>query len=217
MRSPALVLLLGRTETTRLALEAMDDGRISPAVIDIDGRVRLLRHSDPLIKSLASKLLGGAVSSNRREVAQQYHTALTMKASVAEGLTVFNRICAKCHRIDGQGHEVGPDISDVRNRSHEALLYDILDPNQKLEPRFTDYTVVTEDGRIFNGLMVSETAEAVVLLQAEGKQQIIARGEIDELQASGKSLMPEGVEKDVTVQQMADLLEYLKSRSTPLN
>lgn len=213
--TPALQLLLSRTGTTRLALEAMAEGRINPAVIDIDGRVRLLKHRDPDIKALATKLLGGAVSSNRRGVAQQYQAALTTKGSRGEGVKVFNRVCAKCHRIDGQGHQVGPDISDVRNRSREALLYDILDPNSKLEPRFTDYSVITDDGQIFNGLMVSETADAIVLQQAEGKQQIIARNEIDELRASGKSLMPEGVEKEVSIQQMADLLEYLKSRDVP--
>jgi len=212
VQPPALDLLLRRVGTTRQALEAMAVGQINPAVIDIDQRVRLLRHPDPSIKALAERLFGGAVSANRREVAQQYTAALTTKASVAEGMKVFERICAKCHRIDGRGHEVGPDISDVRNRSRDALLYDILDPNQKLEPRFTDYLVVTDDGRIFNGLMVSETAEAVVLRQPEGKQQTIARNEIEELRASGKSLMPEGVEKELTVQQMADLLEYLKGR-----
>ena len=105
----------------------------------------------------------------------------------------------------------------MRNRSHEALLYDILDPNRKLEPRFTDYSVLTEDGRLLNGLMVSETAAAVVLRQAEGKQEVIARNQIDEIRASGKSLMPEGVEKEVTVQQMADLLKFLKSRGQPVS
>jgi putative membrane-bound dehydrogenase-like protein len=210
VRPPALGLLLRRTGTTQQALEAMVGGQISPAIIDIDQRVRLLRHADASIKALSEKLFGGAVSANRREVAEQYTAALTMKSSAAEGMKLFDRVCAKCHRIDGRGHEVGPDISDVRNRSRDALLYDILDPNQKLEPRFTDYLVVTDDGRIFNGLMVSETAEAVVLRQPEGKELTIARNEIEELRGSGKSLMPEGVEKELTVQQMADLLEYLK-------
>ncbi len=127
-------------------------------------------------------------------------------------MKVFERICAKCHKIDGKGYSAGPDISDVRNRSREALLYEILDPNAKVEPRFTDYTVVTIDGRVFNGLMVSQTVDAVILQQAENKQQVIARNDIDILRATGKSLMPEGVEKDITIQQMADLLEYLKSR-----
>jgi putative heme-binding domain-containing protein len=213
VRSPALNLLLLRRETTRQALEAMAAGQISPAVVDIDRRVRLLRYPEESIKALAEKLFGGAVSANRREVAREYSAALTRKASATDGRKVFDRICAKCHKMDGRGYEVGPDISDVRNRSREALLFDILDPNQKLEPRFSDYIVVTIDGRVFNGLMVSETAETVTLRQPEAKEVTIARNEIDELRASGKSVMPEGVEKDVTVQQMADLLEYLKSRS----
>ena len=157
-------------------------------------------------------MFGGAVSANRREVAQKYRPALTMTASAASGLKVFERICAKCHKIDGKGFEAGPDISDVHNRSREALLYDILDPNAKVEPRFTDYSVVLVDGRIFNGLMVSETVDAVVLNQAENKQQVIARNDIEMIRASGKSLMPEGVEKEITIQQMANLLEYLKAR-----
>lgn len=210
VRGPALLLLLRRTDTTLLALEGMEAGRISPAVLDIDQRVRLLRHGDPQIRALATKLLGGAVSANRREVAQQYADALTLPASAVAGAKVFQRVCAKCHRVDGDGYEVGPDISDTRNRARDALLYDILDPNRKIEPRYTDYSVITDDGRIFNGLLDSETTEAVVLLQPEGKRQTIARSQIEEMRASGKSLMPEGVEKEITVQQMADLLEFLK-------
>ena len=60
--------------------------------------------------------------------------------------------------------------------------------------------------------MISESAEAVVLRQAEGKERVIARSEIDSLRASGRSLMPEGVEKDISVQEMADLIAFLKSR-----
>ena len=211
VRGPALNLLLRRTSSTRQALDAMAAGRMRPAALSIDQRVRLLKHSDVALRKQAVKLFGGAVSSNRRQVAQKYQQALALKPSVAAGAKVFQRICSKCHRINGKGHEAGPDLSDVRNRSHLALLYDILDPNAKVEPRFTSYTVLTSDGKVFNGLVVSETAEAVVLRMAEGKQQTIGRAEIDEIRASNVSLMPEGVEKDVTIQQMADLLEYLKS------
>ena len=217
VRGPALTLLLRRTDTSTQALEAMAAGAINPAVIGLDQRVRLLKHGDEKLRTLATQLFGGAVSPNRREVAQQYVPALSLEGSVLAGAKVFAKSCAKCHKLDGQGHEVGPDISDVRNRSHEALLYDILDPNRKLEPRYTDYSVLTEDGRVLNGLMVSETAAAVILRQAEGKQEVIARNQIDEIRASGKSLMPEGVEKEVNVQQMADLLKFLKSRGQPVS
>ncbi|MDA1164497.1 MAG: sulfatase-like hydrolase/transferase [Planctomycetota bacterium] len=210
LRDPALNLLLRRDSSTRLALDAMTAGTMQPSALSIDHRVRLLKHSDAALRAQATKLFGGAVSSNRLAVAKQYQTALSLNASAEEGAKVFEKTCSKCHRINGKGHEVGPDLSDVRNRSHLALLYDILDPNSKVEPRFSAYTVVTIDGKLFNGLIVSESDEAVVLRMAEGKQQTIGRGEIEVMRASTVSLMPEGVEKDVTPQNMADLLEFLK-------
>jgi len=214
VRAPALTLLLRRTTSTKLALDAMTAGTMRPAALSIDQRVRLLKHSDAKLREQAKKLFGGAVSSNRQAVAKKYQPALSHEASPAAGAKVFEKTCSKCHRINGKGHQVGPDLSDVRNRSKLALLYDILDPNSKVEPRFTAYTVATVDGKVFNGLIVSETDEAVVLRMAEGKEQTIGRGEIDVIRASNVSLMPEGVEKDVTLQNMADLLEFLKGDQT---
>ena len=213
VRGTALTLILRRITSAKLALEAMERGDMNKSALSIDQRVRLLKHSDPSIKDKATKLFGGAVSSNRQKVAKEYENALLMKGSVAEGHKVFTRICAACHRVDGKGHDAGPDLSDTRNRSRPALLYDILDPNSKVEPRFTSYSVLTVDGQVYNGLVVSESSEAVVLKMAEGKQQTIGRSEIDQIKVSDVSLMPEGIEKDVTLQQMADLLEFLKGRS----
>ncbi|MFN9970070.1 MAG: hypothetical protein ACK58T_09250, partial [Phycisphaerae bacterium] len=78
--------------------------------------------------------------------------------------------------------------------------------------QYTDYIAVTLDGRTLNGLLVSETPEMVVLRQPEGQQQSIRRSDLEELRSTTRSLMPEGVEKDIDVQQMADLLEFLKTR-----
>ena len=212
VRGSALTLLWQRPATIRLVLKAMSDGRISASTVSIDRRVQLLTHADKHIRRLATRLFGDAVSTNRRAVAETYRPALHLKASAAAGSKVFQRTCSSCHRINGKGHVVGPDLDDIRNRSREAVLYDILDPNLKVDPQFTHYIVLTDDGRVLNGQIKSETADAVILHQAEGKQQIIPRNEIEEIQATGKSLMPEGIEKEVSVQQMADLLEFLKPR-----
>ena len=125
---------------------------------------------------------------------------------------MYEKSCSKCHRINGVGHNVGPDISDTRARARDALLYDILDPNRRVDPQFTECVVVTTDGRLFNGLMIAESSESITLRQPEGREQIIPRSDIDELKTSSKSLMPEGIERDVTVEQMADVLEFLKGR-----
>jgi putative membrane-bound dehydrogenase-like protein len=210
IRGAGLDLLLRRVDSTKLALAAMQAGDMQSSALSIDQRVRLLKHSDDELRELASTLFGGAVSSNRLQVAKQYESALAMQASSSDGEKVFTRVCANCHRINGKGHDAGPDLSDTRNRSKAALLYDILDPNSKVEPRFTAYAVLTVDGAIYNGLIESETSEAIVLKMAEGKTQTIGRAEIDQVKVSRVSLMPEGIEKEITPQQMADLLGFLK-------
>ena len=211
VREPALAFLLRRSETTLELFEAMKNNVVQRSALSIDQRVRLLKHRDEKIKTQATKLLGGAVSPNRKAVASKYRKALELKTSITEGAKVFEKTCSKCHKRNGKGFVVGPDITDVRNRSKEALLYDMLDPNSKVEPRFSDYVIITQKGKTYNGLLISETTEAIVLRQAGGKEEIIPRSEILQLQATGKSLMPEGIEKEVTIQQMADLLEFLKS------
>ena len=210
-RSTAIGLLMARTASTVKMLGSMQAGDIPSSVIDIDQRVRLLQHRDEQIRKLAGEVFGGVVSTNRKAVADEYQPALSLEASVERGAAVFEKTCSKCHKIDGNGHNVGPDISDTRNRSRDALLYDILDPNRRVDPQFSEYIVVTTDGRTFNGLLVSDTPDQIILRQPEGREQTIERSQIEEMQASSKSLMPEGVEKDVTVQQMADLLEFLKA------
>jgi len=211
-RNSAVSLLLLRTESTTALLNKMKSGVIPSGLIDIDQRVRLLQHNDASIKALAGEVFGGVVSTNRKAVADEYQPALTMLASAERGADVFKKTCNKCHKIDGQGHNVGPDISDTRRRSRDALLYDILDPNRRVDPQFSEYVVLTADGITLNGLLVSDSEEQIVLRQPEGKETSIDRSNIEDMQATSKSLMPEGMEKDVSIQQMADLLEFLKSR-----
>lgn len=212
VRSRSLDLVLNRKETILDLLKRMATGDISASVLSIDQRLRLLQSQDDEIRKPAGELFGGTVSANRKEVAEQYADSLNRKASAEAGARVFEKTCAKCHRIGSVGHQVGPDISDTRSRARDALLYDILDPNRRVDPQYTDYIAVTLDGRTLNGLLVSETPEMVVLRQPEGQQQSIRRSDLEELRSTTRSLMPEGVEKDIDVQQMADLLEFLKTR-----
>ncbi|MGK0200295.1 MAG: putative heme-binding domain-containing protein, partial [Yoonia sp.] len=105
----------------------------------------------------------------------------------------------------------GPDITDVRNRSAEAILYDILDPNRGVEPQYTAYEIETKDDRSLSGLLLNETPDSVTLQQAGDLRHIISRSDITELRASSLSLMPEGIEQAVSVPQMADLITFLQS------
>lgn len=211
VRSAALANLLRRVVTTRLLLQAMVEGKVSPAVLSVNQRVRLLSRSDEEIRALATQLLGGAVSSDRLAVAKKYRPALDLPGDPKQGAETFRLVCAACHQARGEGNSVGPDITDVRNRSAEAILYDILDPNRGVEPQYTAYEIVTKDYRSLSGLLIAETADSITLQQAGNLRHTISRSEIAELRASALSLMPEGIEQAVSVQQMADLITYLKS------
>jgi putative heme-binding domain-containing protein len=94
----------------------------------------------------------------------------------------------------------------------EELLVHILDPSRSVEGNFLQYSVATVDGRLLNGLLTSESRNAVELVDAEGKAQTILRGDIEEIIASKKSLMPEGFEKQIPPEGLADLLAFLTRR-----
>ncbi|MFM7038003.1 MAG: PVC-type heme-binding CxxCH protein [Planctomycetaceae bacterium] len=211
-RSAALDLLLSRRESTLELLNQMQAGAIPASAASIDQRLNLLKHPEPALRALAEKLFGGTVSADRRAVAEQYAKALSVDGNASAGALVFQKTCSKCHRIGGVGANVGPDISDTRARARDALLYDILDPNRRVDPQFSEYVVVTTDGRLLNGLLAAENSESITLRQPEGREVTVPRTEIDELRTTSKSLMPEGIERDVTVEQMADILAFLKNR-----
>ena len=211
-RSAAIDLLLSRRESAQELLAHFQSGSIPASAISIDQRLNLLKHPDGAIRAIAEQLYGGTVSADRRGVAEQYAKALELEGRAATGAEIFQKTCSKCHRIGGVGHNVGPDISDTRARARDALLYDILDPNRRVDPQFSEYVVVTLDGRILNGLLSGENSESVTLRQPEGREVTVLRSEIEELRSTSKSLMPEGIEKEVSVEQMADILAFLKNR-----
>jgi putative heme-binding domain-containing protein len=123
--------------------------------------------------------------------------------------------CAKCHQLQGQGYAVGADLTTANTRTDETILSDVLEPSGQITVGYQNYTVVTEDGRIFTGVLAAETATSITLRKEEGVEQTILRQEIDEMEASSISMMPEGLEKEVSPQDVADLLGYLREALGP--
>jgi putative heme-binding domain-containing protein len=107
------------------------------------------------------------------------------------------------------GHSVGPDLSSIAARPKASLLVDVLDPSRQVPPEFLTYSVVTKSGRAFGGLIASEATGTITLRRNDAAEDTIARDEIEELRASGKSLMPDGMEQKLDQQAMADLFEFL--------
>ena len=118
--------------------------------------------------------------------------------------------CASCHRLEGNGWNVGPDLFGIRNHTKEVTLAHILVPNQEIMPGFEAVSVKTKEGKTVSGILGSETDTSVTIRQALGVETNILRSQIEKLTASDLSLMPDGLEQAMTRQQMADLLAFLK-------
>jgi putative heme-binding domain-containing protein len=135
---------------------------------------------------------------------------------VQTGRQVFQKNCSACHRLENEGREVGPNLAAMKNRGAETILLNVLDPNRELNPEFTEYIVATAQGQVFSGLIAGETATSITLKQGENKPDLVVlRVDIEELKNSGRSLMPEGMEKTIDQQAMADLIAYLTSLKSP--
>ena len=161
-----------------------------------------------MTKERLNQIFVGTAAS-RKDVVAKYQAALSMKGDAARGKTVFETACATCHRAGDLGKDVGPNLATIRQWSPEQMLINILDPNREVAPNFVGYTIETKDGRIIDGLIVAESAASLTLKRAEGVTEMVLRRDIAQLSASGLSLMPEGLETAVSVEQMADLLAFL--------
>jgi putative heme-binding domain-containing protein len=211
-RIPASNIFIYRRENQPLLLAALEEGEIPMGQLnlDLERRRAFLFSRDENIKRRAEKLFSDAGVVTRADAMEQMRPALKLTGDFDRGRIQFDNLCAKCHVIGDIGTEVGPGLTDISRKSGETLLHDIIDPNAAVDPEYIGYTVVREDGQILNGLLVGEQETTVTLREAENKETVIPRSAIREMYASGLSLMPEELEKDMKPQDMADLLAFLQ-------
>ncbi|MCO6454586.1 MAG: c-type cytochrome, partial [Pirellulaceae bacterium] len=210
LRRQVLDVLLRRENWTRELLAALRDGRLQAAQIDPRRRQQLLEHRLEFVRRQAAELLASTLPSGRREVLAAYQDSLQRPGDAARGRELFAKKCAACHRLEGVGHAVGPDLTALTDKSPAAMLVAILDPNRAIEDRFLDYQVVTADGRVWSGMLAGETGNAITLQTQDGKQQPILRGQIELLRTTGKSFMPEGIERELSADDVAAVIAYVR-------
>lgn len=141
---------------------------------------------------------------------ERYRAALCLPGDPARGRALFEKSCLHCHRAGAQGHDAGPDLAALRSRAPEQLLVDIIDPNREVRPDFRSFRILTRDGRLVDGLLVAQDAGSVTLKRGFGESDTVPRSEIDKVESTGFSLMPEGLEQGIDLQQMADLVAYIR-------
>jgi putative membrane-bound dehydrogenase-like protein len=209
LRDEVLSALLSRPHQLPVLLSALEDGRVPPGAIDALHRRQLAQHRDGEIRRRAEALFG-TVSGDRGKVYEAYKDVVESKSDPANGRAVFRRECASCHRLDQEGFAVGPDLFGIRNQPKAAILLHSLAPDHEITPGFAAYSVATRDGRVLNGLIASETPTSLTLRQPFGKEETVLRDQVEAISTGTSSLMPQGLENNISRREFADLLAYLK-------
>ncbi len=209
LKREAVEAMFRRKERIPMLLDGIESGLIAASDLEPERRKRLLSELEAGPRERARALLGSAGSSDRAQVIERYRLALTSQGDPSKGQAAFKRVCATCHRLGAEGHVVAPDLKTVRDRTPESLLIHILDPNREVAPPFVAYSIVTADGRALSGIIAAESDASVTLRRAEGVEETVLRNQIERLESSGLSLMPEGLEKDLTIEDMAHLIALI--------
>jgi putative heme-binding domain-containing protein len=131
------------------------------------------------------------------------------------GVVVFKKLCAQCHKIYGEGVEVGPDITSNGRADFDQLLSNIFDPSLVIGAGYQAVSVTTKQGQSLTGLIVEDNPQRVVLKVQGGEVKTIARADVEEQFTSKVSLMPEDLEKQLRPQEIVDLLAYLSLDRPP--
>jgi putative membrane-bound dehydrogenase-like protein len=204
-------VLFSRDAWLRQFLESIDKKSIPPGQVGAAHRQRLLQHKDKEIRALGASLFRGGTSPDRQKVLKAYRDVPSLVGRAKKGQAIFVKSCAACHRLGEVGHAVGPDLATVRNRTSEFLLIALLDPNREVDPRYIEYVAVTKAGRTLTGILAGETAASITLRGQAGREETLLRSDLEELVSSNRSMMPEGLEKELSPQDLADLFAFLRA------
>ncbi len=222
MAGDILTLLLARADTTTELLQAIADGKIQFNELQLDQRQALLNHPTRQIAARAKELMemkGAAVASNRQALVNQWMPVTEMKGDLQNGIAVYTKHCSLCHKHGELGVSIGPNLTGMAVHPKEEILVNVLDPNRSVENNFRTYQILTVDGAVLTGMLAGESANSLRLIDTQGKENQVLREDIEQMNASSNSLMPEGFEAQITKQEMSDLLAFLANRGryTPLS
>ena len=214
VRLAATVALLSRPEFVELLVTGIENEEVPFWTINQGHKIRLVMQEDAAIRLRVHELLR-KLEGERLRVLERYRAALSLSGDAFQGAQIFKDNCDKCHQIDGVGGRFGPDLGTVRHRSREELLTNIMLPSQSISDNYELYVVELNNRVLQEGVVGSQTPVSVTLLREDGTETVIARENIRRMYSSAVSGMPEGLEEEISVREMAHLLSFLTTSSVP--
>ena len=204
---------LGRQKIGQEYLLKLAQEKRLPPSCDFTAANILLTSNFPEINSAASKVMKLPASAGSKPLAP-IAELVKRKGKASKGMPIFEKAgtCANCHKVNGEGKEVGPDLSEIGSKlSRQAMYESILNPSAAVSHNYETYMVETIDGLSFSGVLVSETDDKVTLRTAEALTKSILKEDLEGMRKSPNSLMPNDLQKELSEQDLVDLVEYLMS------
>ena len=209
LQDAAVKVFLMDDQRIESLLKAIEEGKIASSSISWPRRVRLMTQRNETLRNRSRSIF---TKTDEQDVSKKYQKALTIKGSPEKGNTVFIEHCALCHQVRStNGVAIGPDLGTVHNWSPSAIMAHTLDPNLSISSGFNLWSIELSNGEAFQGVIVSESPSAITLRNVGAADKTINRNEIKSINALNMSIMPGNLSEKISVEQMADLIAFLKS------
>ncbi len=209
----AVEQMLASTSGALMLYRLLDDSTL-PQDLRAPLVSRASNHADANVRTMFERFVPEDQRAKRLGKRVSPDEILSLKGDPDRGERVFFKStaaqCSKCHRVNGAGGMIGPDLSQIGKKYERgALLETILDPSRAIAPEYVPHLLETKSGKVYAGFVVEKTDELLVLKDADGKNIRVPADEIELLAPQTTSMMPELILQDVSAQDAADLLAYL--------
>jgi putative membrane-bound dehydrogenase-like protein len=219
LRARAITLLASRPAWSAALVAAVAHGAVDAKDVSVDPIRQMLAHQDASLAA-AIEARWGKIRPATPGEKQAYVPVLGRVLSdrpgdLESGHKLFVKHCAICHALYGEGNKVGPDLTSADRKNRDALLLNILDPSGYIRPEFVSQIAVLNDGRVLTGLVIEATPQQLTLVDAKNQKTTLARNEVEQINPSAQSLMPERLLETLAPQEVRDLFRYLQSDAPP--
>ena len=208
-RAEVINRLMGDVASTHAVLQRMADGQIGRLDLDAVQRDQLLHHPNAAIAAQARAVFDVDPATDRATVLSRYQIATQLTGDVSRGGELFQKHCATCH-APTEGARLGPNLSSLTDRTAKSLLLAMLDPSRSVEPKYLAYHAELKSGEVLYGLIVGESGNTLRLRPLTGPTRELLRDSIEHLDSSRRSFMPDGLELELSPQDVADVIQYVQ-------
>jgi len=211
----AVSTLVAREKTALALATAADAGKVDKQDLSEFDIRQLQRYKEPKLKQLVNKLFGAKPSSAERakqiaDMKEQIMKGNLKSASAGRGRAIFQKNCATCHTLFGEGRQVGPDLTGAQRTELDYVLVNVMDPSALVGHAYRVTIIELKDGRVINGIVKSEDPNTLIL-QTANDRVVVATQDIADRQQQSVSMMPEGLLNRLNIDDIRNLVKYLAS------